>query len=127
MSQSPEIMNLSPDNKIESINKKRLDESYKKTIKQTQKELSPAARAFSKVIHNKIVEKVSNAASNTIARPNSILFGSFSAFVITLAVYLIAKSSGYQLSGSESIMAFVIGWIIGIIFDYLRVMITGKK
>jgi hypothetical protein len=119
--------NSTPFKKIESINKNHLDKSYKKTMKQVQKELSPAARTFSKVIHNKVIEKISDTASNTIARPNSILFGSFSAFVITLAVYLMAKSSGYQLSGSESILSFTIGWIIGVIFDYLRVMITGKK
>lgn len=116
-----------PFKKIEVINKKHLDESYKKTIKQVQKELSPAERTFSKIIHNKVVDNASNAISSTIARPNAILFGSFSAFVITISVYLMAKSLGYQLSGFESILAFVIGWIIGILFDYLRIIITGKK
>lgn len=116
-----------PFKKIEPINKKYLDESYKRTMKQTQKELTPSSRAFSKLIHNKTVEKVSGAIGSTIARPNAILSGSFVAFILTLSVYLIAKSLGYRLSGSESIFAFIIGWVIGILFDYLRVMTTGKK
>lgn len=119
--------NTTPFKKLESMNKNHLNRSYTKTMRQVQKDLSPPARIFSKIIHNRVIERLSDTISNTIARPNAILFGSFSAFVATLVVYLIAKSSGYQLSGSESIFTFTIGWIIGIIFDYLRIMITGKK
>jgi hypothetical protein len=42
-------------------------------------------------------------------------------------VYLIAKNLGYVLSGFETIGAFAIGWIIGVLYDYFRVMVTGKK
>lgn len=125
MTQYTKRINIKSD--IKTIDKEHLNKSYKKTIKQTQQELSPTARIFSKMIHNNIIEKTSDIVGNTIARPNAILFGAFSSFVITLSLYLISKSSGYQLSGSEFIISFVFGWLIGIIFDYLKVMITGKK
>lgn len=109
------------------ISKKQRDASFKRTMKQVQDELPVGSRIFSKFIHNKVVEKTSDVVGSTIARPNAILAGAVAAFILTLAVYTVAKTVGYVLSGFETIGAFVIGWIIGIVFDYLRVLITGKK
>jgi hypothetical protein len=109
-----------------AISKRDLDANYQRTMKQVQSELSTPSRAFSKVIHIKAVEKTSEALESTIARPNAILAGAFSAFIFTLAIYLVAKHFGYRLSGFETIGGFIIGWIVGILFDYFKVMITGK-
>lgn len=92
----------------------------------TQSEMSNTARAFSKVIHNPAIEKTSEALGATIARPNSILAGSVSAFVIVVGIYFIARFFAYPLSGSETLAAFILGWIIGIIYDFFRAMVTGK-
>jgi len=109
------------------ISKKEKTASYKKHMKQLQAELPPTERAFSKVIHAPVVEKTSEVVGATIARPNAILSGGIVAFFLVLAVYLIAKNLGYVLSGFETIGAFIIGWVIGILFDYFRVLVTGKK
>lgn len=101
--------------------------SYKKTMKETQEQMKPAQRTFSKVIHNPAVEKTSEAVGSTVARPNAILAGSLTAFLLTLGIYLVAKYYGYPLSGFETIAAFIIGWAVGLLFDYLRVMISGKR
>lgn len=101
--------------------------SYKKTMKETQAQMKPAERSFSKVIHAPAVEKTSEVVGSTVARPNAILSGSAMAFVFTLVLYLVAKYYGYPLSGSETIAAFILGWVVGLLFDYLRVMITGKR
>lgn len=109
------------------IGKAEREASYKATMKQVRSELSAPSRAFSAIIHNNTVEKVSDAVGGTVARPNAILSGAVAAFVITLGVYLLAKEYGYPLSGFESIAAFIFGWVCGLLFDYFRVMITGKK
>lgn len=109
------------------ISKSAREASYNATMKQVRSELSAPSRAFSKVIHNKVVEAVSDSVGSTIARPNAILSGAIAAFALTLGVYLTAKYYGYPLSGFESIGSFIIGWIVGILFDYFHVMITGKK
>lgn len=101
--------------------------SFKKTMKETQDHMNPAERTFSKVIHTPAVEKTSEAVGSTVARPNAILAGAFSAFVFTLAIYLVARHYGYPLSGAESIASFIIGWAVGLLFDYIRVMATGKR
>jgi len=109
------------------INKKQRNESYSRTMKRVQSELPINSRIFSKIIHNNVVEKTSDILSNTVARPNAILSGAVTAFVLTILTYAISKNIGYLLSGSEMILAFIIGWIIGNIYDYLRVLFTGNK
>lgn len=106
--------------------KKAKAASFDRTMESVQAELTGPSRAFSKVIHNKAVEQTSELAAKTIARPNAILAGSMAAFAATLLVYLIAKQYGYPLSGFEAIGAFIVGWIIGQLFDFFRVMITGR-
>ncbi len=109
------------------VGKKQKEASFKRQIKEVQAELSPTSRAFSRIIHNKAVEKISDVVGSTVARPNAILAGSVSAFILTLVVYVVAKNIGYKLSGFETIGAFIVGWVIGVIYDYLRLIVTGKK
>jgi hypothetical protein len=109
-----------------SISKKQHDESYMKILRLLQNELTPTSRIFSKITHNNIIEGTSNFIGGTIARPNAMLAGALFAFILTLSVYLIAETIGYALSGSETIIAFLTGWLIGILYDYLRILTTGK-
>lgn len=113
--------------KQRSVSKKQRDISYKRTMKHVQEDLSFGSRLFSKTIHNKVIEKTSDVLGSTIARPNAILSGAVMAFIFTLAMYVIAKNFGYVLSGFETIVAFVAGWVVGVIYDYLRVLFTGKN
>ena len=106
--------------------KKALDASFDREMKDIRRQMPAPSRAFSKIIHNKTVERVSDAASKTIARPNAILAGSSFALVFTAVLYFWAKNAGYPLSGFETIAAFIIGWLTGIIFDFIRIAISGK-
>lgn len=108
-------------------NKKTLEASFKTEMKDARREMSAPSRAFSKLIHNKVVEKSSEAIGSTVARPNAMLAGSATALILVGAVYLWARYAGYPLSGFETIGAFIIGWLLGIIFDFSRIMITGKR
>ena len=107
--------------------KEMKEKEYKKTLKTIQKDMNPAERTVSKIIHNPVVEKTSEVASATVARPAAILAGSLSALIVTSAIYIIAKTYGYVLSGSEWIFAFFVGWAIGLIIDWIRVALLGKR
>jgi len=109
------------------ISKKEGKASFNKRMAHVQAELPPTQRAFSKLIHSPAVEKTSEVVGGTIARPNAILSGAVVAFVLVLAVYLVAKHFGYVLSGFETIGAFIVGWIIGVLYDYVRALVTGKS
>jgi flagellar biosynthesis/type III secretory pathway protein FliH len=109
------------------VSKKEQKASYTHHMKKLQEELPAVQRGFSKLIHNPAVEKSSEVIGSTIARPNAILAGAVVAFFSVLIVYLTAKHYGYVLSGFETIGAFIVGWVLGILYDFFRVMITGKK
>lgn len=103
------------------------DLSFKKTMTEAQSHMSAPSRAFSKLIHIKLVEKASEAIGNTVARPNALLSGAVFAFLFTVAIYVWTKNAGYPLSGFETMAAFIIGYLVGIIVDFVRIMITGKQ
>lgn len=107
--------------------KMELNESFDDTMKQVRSQMKAPSRAFSKVIHAKPVEKTSEVVGATVARPNALLAGGIGAFIITLAVYLVARHFGYPLSGFETIGSFVLGWIIGMLIDYVRVLASGGR
>lgn len=110
-----------------SISKKDKSNSFNATMREVRSQLSPTSRAFSKVIHQPAVEKISDAIGSTVARPDAILGGSVVAFLFTLAIYLVARINGYPLSGTETIASFVAGWVLGLIIDYIRLLILGKR
>lgn len=102
------------------------DKSFSATMGEVRAQMKGPSRQFSKFIHNKTVERVSDTVGSTLARPNAILSGSIFAFLFTLIIYLIARYNGYPLSGAETIFSFAVGWVLGIVFDYFRVLISGK-
>ncbi len=109
------------------ISQKEKAASFKKHMVHVQAELPAPQRAFSKLIHSPVIEKASEFLGGTVARPNAILSGAVVAFFLVLAVYLVAKHFGYVLSGFETIGAFIVGWVIGVLYDYIRALMTGKS
>lgn len=126
-------LNIKSHNKIDKKNKSphiakdRLNESYKKTLGTIQKEMSSSGQFSSKFFHSPITEKTLDILSTTIARPTPLLIGGIAAFVVTLLSYLLSTIYNYPLSGSETITAFLVGWLIGTIIDYTRLLVSGKN
>ncbi len=116
----------SPAERRGPLSKREKDASFNATMGEIRSHMSAPSKAFSSFIHNKAVEKVSETVGSTVARPNAILTGSVFAFIFTLTIYLIANYNGYPISGGETIASFALGWILGLVFDYLRVIVTGK-
>jgi len=111
---------------IKKATKKAKDLAFKKTMQTIQKDMNPAERTFSKVIHNPVVEKTSEVAGKTVARPAALLVGSLTALILVSIVYAVARWYGYALSGFEWIATFIGGWALGLIIDWVRVAILGR-
>lgn len=117
----------SPAERRGPITKRERKDAFDATMRDVRSQMSGPSRTFSQVIHNPAVEKVSEVVGGTIARPNAILAGAVSASVLALVVYVIARYYGYPLSGTETIASFGLGWILGNVFDYFRVLISGRS
>ena len=125
-SQTAEIAKPAASETPRQITKADRTASYQKTMKKMQSELPPASRTFSKVIHNPAVEKASEAIGSTVARPNLIIAGALGA-IASVIIYFVARHYGYVLSGSETIILFGCGWVIGAIIEYARVGFLNKR
>lgn len=88
---------------------------YKRTLKSVQKDLKPAERVLSKVMHNEKVDAASEIAGKTIARPSGFLTGAIFAFVGSSAFLWISKHYGYQYNFLLFVMFFVAGFAIGLL------------
>jgi hypothetical protein len=102
-------------------------DTFKRTMQQAQGHMSPSAQLFSKIIHIRAIEITSDTLAKTLLRPVAILAGSVAAVLVTLSTWLIAKHYGYQLSGSEPLVGFLIGWILGLLYDYTSLIFVSNK
>lgn len=107
----------------------RLDKesAYWDTIRSVQRHLSPASRQFSKVIHSPAVERTSEVAGATIARPSVLLGATITAASLGGFLYLTARLNGFSLSGSEFVLSLLVGGILGLIVEGLAKVINPTK
>lgn len=102
-------------------------QAFRSTMRQARTHLNPFQRVFSHFIHVKPIAVTSDIIGGTLARPTALLCGALTAVAATLVLYGTAKYFGYHLSGSESLVAFGIGWVIGIIIEYTQVLLRGGR
>lgn len=98
---------------------------YRQALSSMRHELSPLEKAISIAVHR--ADGLSTVLVSALMRPNAVLAGAIAAAFIPALLYLVATYVGYPLSGTEFIASFIIGWLAGSLYDFLKVMITGKK
>jgi hypothetical protein len=91
--------------------------NYKQTLKSLQGHLKPAQKRFSQVIHQPTVEKVSEALGKTVMRPSVSLGAVVTAVVVESFFYFTARHYGYVMSGSEVILALLVGGLVGLFLE----------
>lgn len=109
------------------VNKDLKKLKYKRTLASVQKELSPPERALSKVIHNRAVESVSNAAGKTIARPSGVLVGGILALVGTSGYLWVTKHYGYEYNFLMFFVFFAGGFVLGLLLEAIYRIVRLKK
>lgn len=93
--------------------------SFNTTMSHVRANLSKPEKTLSKFIHQPVVEKVSEVAAKTIARPSGIIGGTIAAFIGLLSVYGVAKFAGFTLSGSEMPLLLLAGFVAGLIIEWV--------
>lgn len=91
--------------------------TYKATMRRVEGKLPAYQRTFSKVINNDTVDKVSNVASKTVARPSGLMGGGILAFLVLLIVTFYASRYGWEVSGSEFVVFVIVGWALGLMVE----------
>lgn len=92
--------------------------SFNTTMHHVRKDLSPTERTLSKVMHQPVVERVSEVAGKTVSRPSGIIGATLGALIGLTFVFGIAKYSGFELSGSEMPLLLVGGFALGLFLEW---------
>lgn len=109
------------------ITKKIKAVTYNKTLNETRKSLSKPQQILSKIIHQPVVESVSEIGAKTVARPSGILSGGIVGFFGSTLLIFFAKDIGFELPSSAFIILFVFGFIIGISLELLWSIIMKRR
>ncbi len=97
--------------------------SYRQVLKTVQHSLAPAARRFSRFIHNPVVEPASDLLEKTVMRPSVVIGATITAVVVDGVLYLYAKHYGLALPGSVLLFTLLLGAFIGLAIEIWR----GRK
>ncbi len=83
-----------------------------------QNKLKPAEKSFSKLIHQPLVRRVSETASQTVSRPSGMLGGGVVAFLGSLLYLFLAHRIGFAYNYLLFLLFFAGGFVIGITLEY---------
>lgn len=101
--------------------------AYARTLAKVQEQLPTASRAFSKVVHQPLVEKLSNVGAQTVARPSGILFGGFVALIGSGVVLYLSRKYGFQYNYTLFLALFVGGYFSGLFIELIAKLFRGKR
>lgn len=100
---------------------------YKQTMKRVQRKLPANQRRFSKVVHNPLIESVSEVAGETIARPSGLLAGGVMSVIVNLLVIIVCRYYGYEYNYLLGILGFVGGFLMGVTGEMVYRAVRPKK
>lgn len=102
--------------------------TYRETIKKTRHDMSLIEGFASKILHQPVVALVLNTLEKTLFRIIPMQFGLVASIVIGALTIFVAYSYGYQLV-SLSVLGyvFVLGYIVGLVFEYVSSMVSQSK
>lgn len=88
-------------------------------MKKVQSHLPPASRTLSKVVHNRVVESVSEVLEETVLRPSVLIGGAIVGLIGGSIFYIYARIAGFPLSGSEFLISLIAGALIGVVLEII--------
>lgn len=93
--------------------------AYKKVLKQAQRHLSKPERTASRIIHQPVIESVSEVGSKTVARPSGLLAGGFCALLGSGLLFYMAKHYGYRYNFFVFLVFLGGGFVLGLVIELI--------
>ena len=121
---SPQPLALPVDDNPQNNQPLYIDKTVKKlrmkqSLSQVRRELSPAERALSKVIHQPTIRAVSEVGSKTVTRPSGLLGGGVLAFLGSSSYLYMAKHIGFRYNYLVFTLLFVGGFVLGLVLELI--------
>lgn len=95
------------------------EQAYQQTLRATQRKLPKTSRRFSKVVHNDVVNAVSEVGAKTVARPSGLLGGSMVAFFGSVIFLYYARHYGFRYNYLVLFILFALGFAVGALIELI--------
>lgn len=95
------------------------DLTFDRTMVRTRKKLNAPEKALSRVIHQPVINAVSEFGARTIARPASLFGGGLLALLGTTTLLYLTRKYGYEFNYLVFLMTFVVGFGLGSLIEML--------
>lgn len=100
--------------------------AYQRLLTRARRHMSPYSKMMSHVIHQPIINNVSEATAKTVGRPSGIIGGGIVALVGISIYYYITKHYGYNYNPFVFLLliavGFVLGWTVELSYKFLRAL-----
>jgi hypothetical protein len=96
-------------------------------LKQVRENLPKNQRVFSRIIHQPVVDNISEISGKTIGRPSGLLAGGICALLGSSIFLYIAKHYGYRYNFLLWVIFFVGGFVIGLLLEAVVALFRRLK
>lgn len=97
------------------------------TLYRIRRELPARQRAFSKIIHQPTIDKVSEISGKTIARPMGFMFGAFFGLVGSTTLLYLARHYDFKYNYTSFVVFFVGGFFLGLCIEAIYRMFRPSR
>jgi hypothetical protein len=109
------------------VSKEHKNHAYNHNLEQIRSRLSLPEKVLSHVVHQPIVDKVSEVGSKTVARPVSLLSAGFVALLGSSLTLFLARKYGFRYNLTLFFALFLAGYLLGLIFEAIRYITKTKR
>lgn len=103
-------------------------QTYARTLGRIRGRLSKPNQVMSKIMHNNVVDTISNSVSKTVARPSGILGGGIVALAGSSVLLYMAKHYGFKYNFFSFFILLAGGFVLGLLVELLvRTAIRIKR
>lgn len=105
---------------------KKENKAYSRSLNDYRRKSSSLENFFSKVIHSSLGNAIATFLEATLFRPIPLIVGLCVAILGGLVLLIFATTFGYSIISLHSLgLMFVLGFIIGAVYEYLRLIIKS--
>lgn len=119
--------NSSNDPSQQYVGRQLKDMTFQRTLTRIRHKLPATDKALSKVIHQPVVEAISQVGEKTVARPSGVLGGSIFAFLGSSLFLWASKHYGFRYNYLLFVIFFVGGFALGLALELLIHLARRKK
>lgn len=109
------------------VNKELKEMAYLRTLNRVRQQMSVPNRLISRVIHQPVINAVSETVSKIIGRPSGLLGGGLLSLVGTSVYYYVTKHYGYGYNYLIFLLLIASGFILGWLIEAIWFLFGPRK